>query len=299
MSRFGLRAGREMAPPAAVAPLTPDIATTIELGWSSSFTTARLRRQVEQHPGLSWYVPSTGEYLVAGPWRHRREIVVVRELRTRLNADRLIAACADSSASRGKKLVVLIDQHEDRGASFYQRIGFESIQEIIVYELPRLPKALPDRWRLHFEPAFPPADAELLALDHASFPWLWWNSVAEFATYAGLPGVELLLGRDDDGAAAAYIGITSYRGWGHLDRIAVAPDHQGQGYGLEALNFAAARLALLGAKRIGLSTQADNSRSRHLYERYGFRRSQGHDYMIYGQWLDETRPTEADSAALT
>lgn len=286
MSRFGLRANRDVPARGTVAPLTPDVATTLDLGWSSSFTTEQLRLHVQQYPKLSWYVPETGEYLVGGPWRHRDEIVVVQELRSQLAADQLTATFTGACANSGKQLAVIVDQHEAHGAGFYQHIGFDSMQEIIVYELPRLPKTLPDRWRLRFEPAALSPHSDLLALDHASFPWLWWNSAAEFATYTALPGVELLIGRDGEGAAVAYIGITAFRSWGHLDRIAVAPDHQGQGYGLEALNFAIARLAKLGSKRIGLSTQADNSRSQHLYEQYGFRRTRGHDYMIYGRWLE-------------
>ena len=35
-------------------------------------------RELEQHlltyPGLSWWVPSSSEYLIGGPWRHRDEI---------------------------------------------------------------------------------------------------------------------------------------------------------------------------------------------------------------------------------
>jgi len=41
------------------------------------------------------------------------------------------------------------------------------------------------------------------------------------------------------------------------------------------------------ARRVGLSTQADNLRSQQLYERYGFRRAGGNDYTIYGSWLDD------------
>ena len=70
-------------------------------------------------------------------------------------------------------------------------------------------------------------------------------------------------------------------------RIAVIPERQGAGYGLETLHFAIARLSDLGARRVGLSTQANNIRSQQLYERYGFRRTGGNDYTIYGVWLDE------------
>ena len=81
-------------------------------------------------------------------------------------------------------------------------------------------------------------------------------------------------------------------------RIAVIPGRQGAGYGLETLHFAIARLSDLGARRVGLSTQADNFRSQQLYERYGFRRTGGNDYTIYGQWLDEPVGTNGHEAEI-
>jgi ribosomal protein S18 acetylase RimI-like enzyme len=127
----------------------------------------------------------------------------------------------------------------------------------------------------------------LLHVDHAAFPWLWWNTREEFLAYASVPGVELYVGRDSAGEPVAYIGITHFRGWGHLDRIGVVPERQGDGYGLEALRFAVQRLALADATRIGLSTQADNTRSQRLYHRFGFTRTYQNDYNIFGRWVDE------------
>ncbi len=128
-------------------------------------------------------------------------------------------------------------------------------------------------------------------LDHQAFPWLWWNCRDEFLQYAGSPGVAIELGRDESGRAVAYIGTTRYRTWGHLDRIAVAPDIQGRGLGRAALDYAVMTLARSGARRVGLSTQARNHRSRRLYDTYGFRRSPGNDYRLYGRWI-ATQPTE-------
>ena len=72
----------------------------------------------------------------------------------------------------------------------------------------------------------------------------------------------------------------------HLDRIAVRPDLQGSGYGAATLAFTVETLFHRGSRRVGLSTQATNHRSRRLYERFGFRRTPGHDYDLYGS----TRP---------
>ena len=127
--------------------------------------------------------------------------------------------------------------------------------------------------------------ARLITVDHAAFPWLWWNSAEEFACLCAVPGVELYVGSMEAACHVAYVGITHFRGWGHLDRIGVIPQVQGTGYGLEALRFAVAMLARGGATRIGLSTQANNTRSQRLYHRFGFQRTYQNDYNIYGAWV--------------
>ncbi len=79
--------------------------------------------------------------------------------------------------------------------------------------------------------------------------------------------------------------MTAYLGWGHIDRVAVIPDLQGQGLGTDAVRFALRRLATAGAKRIGLSTQRGNIASQKVYERLGFRRAIASDYRLYGKIL--------------
>ncbi|MBI5957029.1 MAG: GNAT family N-acetyltransferase, partial [Chloroflexi bacterium] len=72
---------------------------------------------------------------------------------------------------------------------------------------------------------------------------------------------------------------------GHLDRLGIHPSRQGLGYGADLLAFAIQRMASQGARRVGLSTQAENGRSQRLYEGFGFRRT-GDSYQLYGLWLD-------------
>lgn len=271
----------------AAAPLHPADLARFQLSWTSQLMPRELEQRLLEHPGFSWWIPANGEYLIGGPWRHRAEIAAIQELRARLYPERLVEAFLATCRERGRRLVVMVDQPESRREPFYQRLGLEVVQEIVIYELPRLPQTIPPPRRLRFEPLTDATFDALLALDHVAFPWLWWNSAAEFAAYRALYGVEIFVGREPDGTVAAYVGLTSYRGWGHLDRIAVLPERQGLGYGLDALNFTIARLAEHGARRVGLSTQADNLRSQRLYERYGFRRVRGSDYTIYGKWLDE------------
>jgi len=269
-------------------PLEPGDLARLSLGWSSAFTTRELEQHLLTYPGRSWWVPGGGEYLIGGPWRSREEITSIQELNGKLRSEELVASLVESCRERGQRLVVMLDQYEGRRDSLYSRIGFEMLQHIIIYELPRVPRGIPEARQLRYVPVSPTIQADLIAVDHDAFPWMWWNSSAEFTTYASLYGVEIYLAYESDGTPVGYVGLTSYRGWGHLDRIAIIPTRQGTGYGLDALNFAVSRLGELGARRIGLSTQADNIRSQHLYERYGFRRTGGNDYTIYGTWLNES-----------
>ena len=282
---FGRAAqGNGTEPP---TPLGPRDLGKLSLSWSSNFSSRELEQHLILHPGHSWWVPSINEYLIGGPWRHRDEITVIQELHARHRNEDLVASLVAGCREREQRLVVMLDQYEGRRESFYTRLGFNMLQHIIIYELPRIPRPIPAPRRLRFIPATSSLRPDLLRVDHAAFPWLWWNSSGEFDAYSSLYGVEMYLAYEPGGTPVAYVGLTSYRGWGHLDRIAVIPDSQGTGYGLETLHFAAARLSDLGARRIGLSTQADNVRSQQLYERYGFRRTGGNDYTIYGIWLDQ------------
>lgn len=273
-----------------IVPLAADDSHRLRLGWSSRFHLRDLEEHLHAHPGLTLWVPTSGEYVIGGPWRHRTEIVGVIELAAGASAVPLLDALVDVAAEQGKRMVLMSEHIETRHRAFYDSADFELLEEILVYELSPVRRAAVDPGDLRFERVRPEDRSlrdELLVLDHAAFPWLWWNSEGEFENYLNATGVEIYLGRDASGEAVSYVGVTRFRGgnWGHLDRIAVAPDRQGEGLGLRSLDFAVAVLAGQGARRIGLSTQARNGVSRRLYERYGFRRTMGHDYRLWGRWI--------------
>jgi ribosomal protein S18 acetylase RimI-like enzyme len=125
-------------------------------------------------------------------------------------------------------------------------------------------------------------------LDHLAFPWFWWNVGAEFDSYMRIPGVEVWIGIHDE-RVVSYLGITHYRGWGHLDRIATHPDSQRGGIGAASLETAIRLLRVHGARRIALSTQGENLPAQRMYERRGFERTPVHDYTVYGIILDKDR----------
>lgn len=276
----------------AIRELCPDDVPRLRLNGLGRVDERTVRKAVEAYPGRSVWAPNSLEFALVVPWRHREEIAVVQELSAARGAGALVAAAVECCRAAGTALLLFVELDERRRASFYDRAHLSPIEDVITYELehPRSVPAVPGP--LVFESVVP-GDSRgmeaLVRLDHAAFPWLWWNSAPEFAVYAETPGVELILARID-GRPAAYIGITSYADWGHLDRIAVDPAVQGRGLGAQALAFAVEAMVRRGAKRVALSTQRENERSQRLYERYGFRRSPGHDYRLYGAALFPPAP---------
>ena len=273
-----------------VAILRPEDVDQLRLGWQHRHDPHDVRRLLASFPERSVWIPATREFALVGPWRNRLEIAAVQELSAIKGIEPLVAALVELSRDAGTSLVLITELDERRRPSFYDRIGFRELEEVITYEL--------DRPSIHQSPVsssapltFVPVTSadpgeldDVLRIDHESFPWLWWNSALELRSYVVTPGVGLYLGLLD-GQPVGYVGITSYPGWGHVDRIAILPNHQARGLGRQALAFAVSTLARRGSRRIGLSTQLDNERSQHLYERFGFRRSRVNDYRLYGTWL--------------
>ena len=274
--------------------LTPDDLPRLRLVAGQRVDGAAVRRLLETYPGRSVWIPDTLEFALLAPWRHRDEIALVQELEAVANAEALLAAAVERCRAAGDALTLVIEMDELRRPHFYARAGLQPIEEVVTYELDRPRVGALGRNRLTFarvDPWDPAAMAAVRRLDHDAFPWLWRNSEDEFAAYVALPGVRLYLGRRD-GLPIAYLGITSYLGWGHLDRIAVDPAAQGHGYGRQALAFAVDTLVQAGARRVALSTQRANVRSQRLYESAGFRHSPSHDYRLFGATLRDANEVE-------
>lgn len=267
--------------------LTDADVDSLRLAWHSKIEPEDVRRALFTYPGRSVWLPDTLEFAVVAPWRHRSEIAHIRHLAAVRHPELLVEAAVERCDARGAFLVIALELEEVRRPVFYQSVGFQLLEEVVTFELDRLPAPGLRPRHLRFvqvDPADAHARATLLAIDQAAFPWLWQNNDLEFETYGFTPGVELYFGMLDN-QPVSYVGLTTYLGWGHLDRIAVLPALQGQGLGQDGLTFALDRLARLGSRRVGLSTQRTNVHSQHLYERAGFRRAWGNDYRVYGRFL--------------
>ena len=90
----------------------------------------------------------------------------------------------------------------------------------------------------------------------------------------------------ENNAIIAYQLSTQYRKSGHLARLAVLPDYQGQGIGKLLLDDLIRRFMKRGVISLTVNTQASNYHSQRLYERYGFKRN-GYDLPV---WLSSLSP---------
>ena len=279
-------------PTAQPQPLTPEAAARHRFDWASRIDINDLDRTLSVFPGRSSWVPADDELLIVSPWRNRDEIAAVAQISAVRRLGELIAASRDASFRLGAKAFVMPEWNETRNVRFYERNRMDLFEEVISFEVDS-GVARPDDLERDAPIRLVTADAplldQILAIDHAAFPWLWRNSRLEFEQYLYTPGVEIWALRDARNQPVSYLGITAYAGWGHLDRIAVDPGVQGMGYGERAARFAIARLRTLGARRVGLSTQRSNMRSQRLYARIGFKQTWQNDYRIYGTLAPGTR----------
>lgn len=255
-----------------------------------------------EEPGLSWWHPESGEFVLVTPWRHRSEIPSIHVLSAFRHEEALVSAASRAARDAGKAAFVVMDAFESRRRSFYDRNDLQQLESLITYEHRSPERILATRrparlnWvRLELLP--PPLLTSLLALDHAAFPWLWHNSALEFSHYVAMPFVELWGGFDGD-QLLAYIALTHFPGWGHLDRIAVLPQAQGRGFGKEALQVAVSAMIEAGAGRVALSTQQTNRVSRSFYEGIGFVETPMMNYGVYGVVFDESVPVLLPQGAL-
>lgn len=266
--------------------LRPDDVPRLHLGRHRRANDGVVTRMLTEYPNRSVWSPETLEFALVAPWRHRRDVAVIDELSAVKQARALLQAAVRNCRREGDAVALMMEMDERRHPSFYGRAGLHLIENVITYELPKV-RPIAGSGELRFtrvNPARPDELAALLQIDHAAFPWLWWNSEEEFRVYGEAPGTELHLGALD-GRPVAYVGISLFPGWGHLDRIAVDPAVQGRGLGRQTLIQAINVLHGAGARRTALSTQQENTRSQRLYEAFGFRRSPGYDYRLYGAAL--------------
>lgn len=150
-------------------------------------------------------------------------------------------------------------------------LGFATINRIAFYE--REGRGLPEERGPGLAELRPAAAEDVpaaLAVDHAAFDPIWWNSAAFLAQ--ALDEFRFVVATAG-GEVAGYSLCSTYPGEGHLARLAVHPAWQGRGIGGQLVRDALRFFWGCGLTRVLLNTQQDNERSQALYRRYGFRAS--------------------------
>ncbi|MGB3328158.1 MAG: hypothetical protein WBA46_04335, partial [Thermomicrobiales bacterium] len=130
-----------------------------------------------QLPGMSFWHPPSGEFILVTPWRHRPELPGIHTISAFRHEPALIAAAADAAWHAEAAALIYVDSYEVRRPAFYATNGFEHLQDILTLELER-PSAhpVPDGFRQEFLPVSwrdPALLESAIAVDHETFPWLW------------------------------------------------------------------------------------------------------------------------------
>jgi ribosomal protein S18 acetylase RimI-like enzyme len=111
----------------------------------------------------------------------------------------------------------------------------------------------------------------VLAVDAAAFPPFWQLDGAGLTeALAATPSSRHRVATAPGVVGYAVWGRAGHRGY--LQRLAVDPQHQGEGTGTALVADGLTWLRRRGASRVYVNTQEANQRALHLYERTGFRR---------------------------
>lgn len=162
---------------------------------------------------------------------------------------------------------------------FVQPRGFAPAEEVVTLrraDLPAPPEEMPANLTIH---STRDGDIPIIArVDQAAFAPPWQLSdvdVREAVRAAAYCTVAVSNER-----IVGYQASTMYFDGGHLARLAVLPDVQGTGVGSALVNDLLRRFARRGITAVTVNTQLSNTRSQHLYERYGFQRN-GYDLPVW------------------
>ena len=112
---------------------------SLRVPWDARYSRQDIIDLLRGEPGLSLWNPRTGGYLLGSRWRHRDEIANVVDIVGPAVADQLLRAFIALCTGRGFELAVVAEYSERRRSSFYFAAGMDVIEDIIVYELGKIP----------------------------------------------------------------------------------------------------------------------------------------------------------------
>ncbi len=206
-------------------------------------------------------------HLRSGTWRaeHGVAYLTPNDERRLPSPTDVAEACADL-ASRGFREVVTGALHPLEQVPFIEA-GFELREELLLllHDLRRLPDRPPGRVRR----AWPLDRRAVLAIDHAAFEPFWRLDASGLAdTLAATPSTRFRVATDGGVSGYAITGRSGSRGF--LQRLAVAPEHEGRGLGRALGVDGLTWLRRRGATDVVVNTQLANDRALRLYTGLGF-----------------------------
>jgi ribosomal protein S18 acetylase RimI-like enzyme len=120
--------------------------------------------------------------------------------------------------------------------------------------------------------------AQVEAIDIAAFDALWRNSQMSLEIAFHQASVATVV--EQEGQLVAYQISTATSLGGHLARLAVLPEYQGQGAGYSLVYDLLSQFMRRGARSITVNTQSNNQASLALYQKMGFHFT-GEEYPVY------------------
>jgi ribosomal-protein-alanine N-acetyltransferase len=147
--------------------------------------------------------------------------------------------------------------------------GFASRDWVVTYEWRYQPVVVSGNQAVTIRSAHVRDLPKLLSLDKKIFDPLWHKPVSSLEE--ALARASVFSVAELDGEIVGYQWCEKQEGHGHITRLAVRPDREGQGVGTRLLTDALVSMVNAGVNWITLNTQESNLRSQTLYERHGFR----------------------------
>lgn len=114
--------------------------------------------------------------------------------------------------------------------------------------------------------------AAVLAIETDLFPTDAWSKDLFLGELAQVPISRKVAVLEHDGQVIGYASLRFVGREGDVNTIAVAKDHQRQGYGQELLNWMFTTAKDLGVRELFLDVRADNQAAIQMYKQAGFER---------------------------
>lgn len=185
-----------------------------------------------------------------------------------------VRRCVDQLSNRGYRRVVTgaLSRGEQSG---FRAAGFEIEEELhlLTHDLRNLPTTRPATLRR----ARPADTAAVLDVDHASFDDFWQldaHGLRDALQATPRRRYRVLDGSEEDrpGTPLGYAITGRAARRGYVQRLAVAPELRGHGFGAALVVDGLRWLRRWRVERAVVNTQLDNTQALALYERLGFRR---------------------------